>query len=192
MAENILWGDEVMAENVDSPRIGVRQAWATKYGAAGELLATMGYTYVEEKAEWLPPPYLSANIPDDPKAQHLYKLEEIAMEDVTGLIKGDPKYGYSWKSRGGVGAYMMATRKADRLDVSMAPNKDQPHRANLGVWRDKDIPVWDIFAALEKDDRSEGVIDDIRDLRRYLLLIEAEARARGILHGAHRDNAQHP
>lgn len=37
---------------------------------------------------------------------------------------------------------------------------------------------WDIFKAIDQDARPEGVIDDIRDLRRYLLLVEAEMRAR--------------
>jgi len=32
------------------------------------------------------------------------------------------------------------------------------------------------------------VIDDVRDLRRYLLLVESELIARGKIHGAHRDN----
>ena len=34
--------------------------------------------------------------------------------------------------------------------------------------------TYDIFLALEEDKRPEGLIDDIRDLRRYLLLVEAE------------------
>ena len=33
---------------------------------------------------------------------------------------------------------------------------------------------FDIFKASTKDKRDEGIIDDIRDLRRYLLLVEAE------------------
>jgi hypothetical protein len=34
--------------------------------------------------------------------------------------------------------------------------------------------TYDIFLALEEDQRPEGLIDDIRDLRRYLLLVEAQ------------------
>ena len=33
---------------------------------------------------------------------------------------------------------------------------------------------FNIFKASAKDKRDEGIIDDIRDLRRYLLLVEAE------------------
>ena len=36
--------------------------------------------------------------------------------------------------------------------------------------------TYDIFLALEEDKRPEGLIDDIKDLRRYLLLVEAHMR----------------
>jgi hypothetical protein len=129
----------------------------------------------------------------DPLGQHLNHVMDIAREDAEGLIKGDPKYGYSWKKRGGVGAYMMATRKFDRLDNSLQPVDDvdrEGYIARLGRWLEKPIRPFDILEALRHDTRSEGVIDDIRDLRRYLLLIEAEARAQGIIHGPHRDNQE--
>ncbi|MDB5177559.1 MAG: hypothetical protein JWN75_1227 [Candidatus Saccharibacteria bacterium] len=130
-------------------------------------------------------------VTSDPMGLHLNYVREIASEDAEGLIKGDPKYGYSWKKRGGVGAYMMATRKFDRLDNSLQPVDDvsgDGYVARLGKWLSRDIRPFDIFAALENDTRSEGVIDDIRDLRRYLLLIEAEMRSRNVIHGVHRDN----
>jgi hypothetical protein len=49
---------------------------------------------------------------------------------------------------------------------------------------------YDIFAAIEADERAEGLIDDIRDLRRYLVLVEAEMLARGAKSAVstHRDN----
>lgn len=52
------------------------------------------------------------------------------------------------------------------------------------------VPRFDIFAAIEADERAEGLIDDIRDLRRYLVLVEAEMRARGASSAVstHRDN----
>jgi hypothetical protein len=51
---------------------------------------------------------------------------------------------------------------------------------------------YDIFKAMDEDDRGEGIIDDIRDIRRYFLLIEAEAKQRGIAcaSAGHRDNLQ--
>ena len=39
-----------------------------------------------------------------------------------------------------------------------------------------DIEPWDIFAHAKVDKRSEGIIDDIRDLRRYLTLVGVEQR----------------
>jgi hypothetical protein len=99
----------------------------------------------------------------------LAQLDAIAQEDAAGLKKAYESYGPSWKTRGGVGAYMMACRKFDRLENRVK---------RLG---------WDVFRAIAEDDRGEGCIDDVRDLRRYLMLIEAEMRARGFRR-THRDN----
>jgi hypothetical protein len=79
-----------------------------------------------------------------------------AMKDVAGLEKAHANYGTSWKNRGGTGAFMMLARKWDRLENAV--KKDD----------------YNIFKTIERDKRAEGVMDDIRDLRRYLLLVEAE------------------
>ena len=84
------------------------------------------------------------------------KVNQIAHEDVQKLHEAEKSYGNSWKQRGGVGAFMMLARKWDRIE-----NQTQ---------REK----YDIFQTIRIDNREEGVIDDIRDLRRYLLLVEAE------------------
>lgn len=86
----------------------------------------------------------------------IVKVNEIAHEDVQQLHEAEKSYGNSWKQRGGVGAFMMLARKWDRIE-----NQTQ---------REK----YDIFQTIRIDNREEGVIDDIRDLRRYLLLVEAE------------------
>ena len=93
--------------------------------------------------------------------EHLAYIEAVAEEDAAALLKGDSKEGYggSWKKRGGASAYLIYVRKPDRLE--------------LGVKRFN----YDIFEALHNDERSESVLDDIRDARRYLMLIEAEYRA---------------
>ena len=83
-------------------------------------------------------------------------VEKVAQVDVTKLHKAEQSYGNSWKQRGGVGAFMMLARKWDRLEK-------QVNESN-----------YDIFLAAEKDTRAEGILDDIRDLRRYLMLVEAE------------------
>lgn len=87
----------------------------------------------------------------------LNKFEEmrgISYDDVNKLEKAEESYGNSWKQRGGVGAFMMLARKWDRIENQV-----------------KSLS-YDIFKAIEKDSRPEGILDDIRDLRRYLLLVE--------------------
>lgn len=81
-------------------------------------------------------------------------LQAIAAQDVDGLLKAEKSYGDSWRKRGGVGAFMMLARKWDRLE-----NQVRKHD-------------YDVFTAIQTDLRPEGIIDDIRDLRRYLLLVE--------------------
>lgn len=87
-------------------------------------------------------------------------LYRVASGDIEILRDKDAEYGGSWKKRGGVGAYMMAARKFDRIEEQL-----------------KKAPAYDIFAHAIADQRPEGILDDIADLRRYLLLIEAEIRA---------------
>ncbi len=104
---------------------------------------------------------------------YLEELDRIAHEDVAGLITSQLSYGNSWKNRGGIGAFMMLARKWDRLEKRVQKevgNSDSPGTP---------AARYDIFAHIISDIRSEGIIDDIRDLRRYLLLVEAEMAARG-------------
>ena len=83
-------------------------------------------------------------------------MKEIAQNDLEALKRAESSYGDSWKRRGGVGAFMMLARKWDRIE-------------NLTQKYD-----YDIFHTIEEHPEETGVIDDIRDLRRYLLLVEAE------------------
>ena len=85
-------------------------------------------------------------------------VEKVAKQDVEGLHKSEQSYGDSWKQRGGVGAFMMLARKWDRLEKQVN---------EFG---------YDIFDAIDDDTRDEGILDDIRDLRRYLFLVEAHMR----------------
>jgi len=80
----------------------------------------------------------------------------IAVIDADELEEAEKNYGDSWKRRGGVGAFMMLARKWDRLELQV-----EKHH-------------YDVFRAIDVDGREEGVLDDIRDLRRYLMLVEAE------------------
>ena len=80
----------------------------------------------------------------------------ISAKDWTSPDSAEEDYGDSWKKRGDIGAFMMLARKWDRIE-----NQVNDY-------------TYDIFLALDEDKRPEGLIDDIRDLRRYLLLVEAE------------------
>jgi len=124
----------------------------------------------------------------------------IIKEDSAGLKKAAVSYGDSWKSRGGAGAFMQFCRKFDRMEVALDPAKwpsdyaacnaeQKAALAPMSRWAGVTVPAWDIFAGLAADQRPEGLLDDVRDLRRYLLLVEAEMRARGVVQANnHRDN----
>lgn len=95
--------------------------------------------------------------------EYLNYLAEIAQDDIQLLREAQRHYGNSWKSRGGIGAWMMAARKFDRAENRLS-KLDKPY---------------DVFFGIFTDTHRDGMIDDIGDLRRYCALIEAEARARG-------------
>jgi hypothetical protein len=92
------------------------------------------------------------------------ELSEISQSDVASLRASHADYGDSWKKRGGVGAFMMLARKWDRIEKAMMEKYG-----------------YDIIRGLMLDTRAEGLIDDIRDLRRYLMLVESE------VHGQHEE-----
>ena len=88
------------------------------------------------------------------------ETEIISAEDWTSLDKAEQDYGDSWRKRGGIGAFMMLARKWDRIENQVVEKG------------------WDIFKSIEQDIRPEGILDDIKDLRRYLLLVEAHMRTK--------------
>lgn len=93
---------------------------------------------------------------------HMDYLEEIAAADVVTLREKERTYGGSWKKRGGVGAFMMLARKMDRLENIAAASG------------------YDIFGVIRREGLAGAdgtLIAEIRDLRCYLMLVEAEAMA---------------
>tara|TARA_R100000773_G_scaffold14396_3_gene13167 strand:+ start:4306 stop:4632 length:327 start_codon:yes stop_codon:yes gene_type:complete len=82
-------------------------------------------------------------------------IQNLADTDVAKLKHAQESYGDSWRSRGGVGAFMMLARKWDRIE-------------NQAIKEG-----YDIFKTINNDPSSTGILDDIRDLRRYLLLVES-------------------
>lgn len=82
----------------------------------------------------------------------------IATTDRDVLYTKGVGYGDSWKKRGGIGAFMMLARKWDRIEVLLC-------RYSGAV----------LLEALQSN--PANVMDDIHDLRRYLLLVEDEIAA---------------
>lgn len=99
---------------------------------------------------------------------HLKFIDMVVAEDVEHLREKERTYGGSWKRRGGVGAFMMLARKWDRLE---------------NMLRMKDGTQYDIFAAIAARAAGEdgSALAEIRDLRRYLTLVEAEMMSRGVV-----------
>lgn len=86
-------------------------------------------------------------------------IQKLALEDVSVLKVKGQHYGRSWIKRGGVGAFMMLARKWDRIE------------------NDAEKQGFDILAALRSSKAAgKDLLDDIADIRRYLLLVEAEFR----------------
>lgn len=87
-------------------------------------------------------------------------IQRLADFDVETLKVKNESYGASWRKRGGVGAFMMLARKWDRLETQVAKNG------------------YDIFATI-RDNRggADDILDDIKDLRAYLLLVESHIMA---------------
>ena len=87
------------------------------------------------------------------------QLQTVADADVEQLVRKDAEYGSSWKKRGGTGIFHNLDRKWSRIE-----KQSEDHG-------------WDILAAFTADSRPEGIADDIGDLRRYLMLLEAHLRS---------------
>lgn len=100
------------------------------------------------------------------KFRHLASLPRVLEVDLDFILVKDRSYGASWKRRGGIGAFMMMARKWDRLEVFME---------EMG---------YDIFRGIEVAPEGEdgSVLAEVRDLRRYLALVEAEMVSRGVVH----------
>ena len=102
------------------------------------------------------------------------RLLALAKQDAEKVFVKDVEYGHSWRKRDGVGAFFVIARKWDRLE-------ERVKRDGLDTFLGKKSIQYDLFGHIAADNREEGIIDDIRDLRRYLLLVEEEMMARGSL-----------
>jgi hypothetical protein len=87
----------------------------------------------------------------------------ITARDIGGLVRAQEKYGDSWRKRGGWEAFANLSRKWDRIERAVLARPDK-----------------DLFAAIKEHPAADGTVDgkdslldDLRDLRRYLLLVES-------------------
>lgn len=94
------------------------------------------------------------------EAQFQDRLESQVRKAIEVILDKNRQYGGSWKSRGGVGAFMMFARKWDRLENALTIRNEQGE--NVGYR--------DLFELAKVDNRQEGIIDDLEDLRNYLIL----------------------
>lgn len=138
----------------------------------------------------------------DDRFHHHPKLKRVAGEDVRFVLEKDRSYGASWKASGGRSAWFMLRRKIDRL-LEMMRDPPWPESTSLGDlseiadqpaqyeghtltpelagWLVEKLTAEDIFAKIAADPSgADGtVLAEVRDLRRYLMLVEAEMIARG-------------
>ncbi len=105
--------------------------------------------------------YMKRRLKEEETSSVIKEVGKLRVLDHVKLEEAERSYGDSWKQRGGVGAFMMLARKWDRLEKQVTEYN------------------YDVFKAVQKDKRQEGIIDDIRDLRRYLFLVEAEMILQG-------------
>jgi len=89
------------------------------------------------------------------------RITRLVEEDINRCVLGEAKYASSWRKRGGTGAFENVFRKVDRIAAA---------GERCGN---------DIFKCVLQNPASDGTIggkdsmlDDLRDLRIYLLLIE--------------------
>ena len=80
------------------------------------------------------------------------RLENIGINDAMTLVMKGKTYGDSWRKRGGGQAFAVLARKWDRIENILEPME------------------YDIFQAWVSN--PGDIVDDIRDLRRYLMLVE--------------------
>lgn len=134
---------------------------------------------------------------DEDRFKHHEFLQAVANEDVRFVLEKDRSYGASWKMSGGRSAWFMLRRKIDRmLEMMKRPGARVSLEAFQKVGDDKVVMTVREFQEIQRELCSEDifrkiedapsgvdgtVLAEVRDLRRYLMLVEAEMMARGVV-----------
>ena len=117
-------------------------------------------------------------------------MYDVVREDMRHLEEKERTYQGSWKRSGGRSAWFMVKRKVDRLLEMMKPEpiprgglNSLPGSADSVALLRNIIIKEDIFAQIQARPLGEDstVLAEIRDLRRYLTLVEAEMVATGVV-----------
>ncbi len=140
-----------------------------------------------------------------PDMTHIPHLGRIAADDVGAIQQKEATYQGSWKAAGGRSAWFMLRRKMDRLMVMMQrpepPEGFDLRIAALGINASVEglklsegqvealahvtdaYCTEDIFQMIANNPSGDdgSPLAEVRDLRRYLLLVEAEMVARGVV-----------
>ena len=107
---------------------------------------------------------------------HMVHLADVQKHDANMLTFKEGHYRGSWKKRGGVGAFFVLARKWDALE-NLIDTKFGYDILNKRIWE-------------EQGDGS--VLDQIRDLRGYLTLVECEIRRAADCHQSEKPTAPPP
>lgn len=134
--------------------------------------------------------------------KHLVQLRPVAIADVEHLLTKEKTYQGSWKRSGGRSAWFMIRRKIDRL-LEMMKRPETP--TDFAIYSTEEAKKMrrntvevdtvhleylyesyvaeNIFAKIREAPGGEdgSVLAEVRDLRRYLLLVEAEMVSRGAI-----------
>lgn len=127
--------------------------------------------------------------------RYLQFLKTVVIQDINSLLEKEKTYQGSWKKSGGISAWMMIVRKLDRLSVLMkaTPIPTDEQIKNAGILQCKqwlyDIAEnGDVFKKITREETASGgvgrdgsIIAELRDLRRYTILVEAFLIEQGIL-----------
>lgn len=117
-------------------------------------------------------------------SDYLEFLKVVCDEDIKFIKEREKLYKSSWKRSGGRSGWFMILRKIDRLQEMMKYRPPEGHFEGVAKLRlDAALNADDIFKKIEENPSGNDatVLSEIRDLRRYLCMVEAEMISKGVV-----------